>query len=155
MGNSRGNLYSRQHDNLSIESDEYWKFSWDEMSRYDLPAMIETALRISRQSSLYYIAHSQGTEIMFTKLSLDAEFGKKVRRPSTYTIHVCLQIKKCFMLAPVATVNHIKGLFSFLATHFGGEIEVLTLKISFLSVPLSFRKSSICLDRMNSYRIIG
>jgi hypothetical protein len=38
MGNSRGNKHSRDHTTLSPEKDPFWQFSWQNMSRYDLPA---------------------------------------------------------------------------------------------------------------------
>lgn len=37
--NSRGNYYSQKHKSLSRESDEYWNFSYEDMAKYDLPAV--------------------------------------------------------------------------------------------------------------------
>lgn len=98
LGNVRGNVYSRKHVKYTRSDKEYWEFSlvfflssfggintknfffsWDEMAEYDLETMINTVLYLTEQRSLYYMGHSQGTEIMFAKLSSDAKFAKKVK----------------------------------------------------------------------------
>ncbi|KAK0408515.1 hypothetical protein QR680_004002 [Steinernema hermaphroditum] len=93
MGNVRGNTYGRK--SLKTMEKNFWDFSFDEHIRYDLPAMIDAVLKRTRQDSLYYVGHSQGTLIMFAKLSQDPQFAKK--------------IKKFFALAPVNTINYITG----------------------------------------------
>ena len=96
LGNIRGNSYSIEHVNYTRHDPRYWAFRydfivfleksiniyrifrWDEMSKYDLESMIERILNVTRQRYLYYVGHSQGTEIMFAKLASDPTFGKKV-----------------------------------------------------------------------------
>lgn len=47
MGNVRGNRFSRNHSQLSPEGREFWRFSWDQMAEFDVPAMVEHALQTS------------------------------------------------------------------------------------------------------------
>jgi predicted alpha/beta hydrolase len=76
MGNNRGNVYSRGHERLNPKGDnseqkEYFDFSFYEMGKYDLPAMIGKALEVSGAHQVSYMGHSQGTTQMFSALSED------------------------------------------------------------------------------------
>merc|ERR1711990_774331 len=42
LGNFRGNTYSRGHLSLNPDLDhQFWRFTWDEMAKYDLPTMLD------------------------------------------------------------------------------------------------------------------
>lgn len=98
-------------------SQPFWKelyipfCSWDEMTKHDLDASIDYVLKKTGQKSVYYVGHSQGTEIMFSKLAVDAKFAQKIRQ-----FHA---------LAPVATVKNIQGFMRFVADHLFFETEVM------------------------------
>jgi len=111
IGNFRGNTYARYHTTLTTKDHAFWQFSWDEMAHYDLPAMINYALNISKADTLYYVGFSLGTTTAFAKFSQDLEFAKK--------------IKKFYALAPMVTLKHIKGPLRWIAP-FTGSIELVT-----------------------------
>lgn len=92
LGNIRGNDYSRRHVKYSPHQSKFWNWSWQEMAKYDLPAMINYVLKVTGEEQLYYVGHSQGTLIGFTGFSENPALGEK--------------IKIFFALAPVYTLNH-------------------------------------------------
>jgi lysosomal acid lipase/cholesteryl ester hydrolase len=108
IGNFRGNKYAKFHKTLSPAEHSFWQFSWDQMAHFDLPAMIDLALNVSKADNLYYVGFSLGTTTAFAKFSQDREFAKK--------------IKKFYALAPMATVKHIKGPLALIAK-FTGPLE--------------------------------
>ncbi|GMR59837.1 hypothetical protein PMAYCL1PPCAC_30032, partial [Pristionchus mayeri] len=110
LGNVRGNVYSRGHINQTIDEKEYWRFSFDEMAQFDLEAMVDKALSVSGNDHLHYVGYSQGTMMMFARLSKDRLFGKKM--------------KKFFALAPVGSVAHSKGPIVVIGKDFLPEIEL-------------------------------
>lgn len=62
------------------------------MAAYDLPAMINYALRVTGQEKLFYVGHSQGTLIAFNGFADNPALGNK--------------IKAFFALAPIYTLNN-------------------------------------------------
>jgi pimeloyl-ACP methyl ester carboxylesterase len=61
LGNNRGTIYSRGHASLTHDDDEYHAFSFYEMGKYDVPAMIDYIRDISGQEKVSFIGHSQGS----------------------------------------------------------------------------------------------
>ncbi|XP_028822275.1 gastric triacylglycerol lipase [Denticeps clupeoides] len=91
IGNSRGNTWSQRHVNLTRDQDAFWEFSFDEMAKKDLPAVIDFITKTTGQEQIFYVGHSQGTTIAFVAFSTMPELASK--------------IKMFFALAPVATVG--------------------------------------------------
>ncbi|KAH9520009.1 hypothetical protein Btru_071465 [Bulinus truncatus] len=109
LGNSRGNIYSTNHTHLNPAQNEFWQFSWDEMAKYDLPAMINFVLNKTAVDQVYYVGHSQGTTIAFAEFSENQELASR--------------IKHFIALAPVAQAWNMKSPIRLLAP-FAKDIEV-------------------------------
>lgn len=71
------------------------------MAKYDLPATVDYILKATNATQIYYVGHSQGTEIIFAELGRNANLAAK--------------IKHFFALAPVAEVGNVGGPFKTLA----------------------------------------
>lgn len=79
ISNTRGNRYSREHLKYKTNTKEFWNFSFDEIARYDMPAIIDYILKIKgSDTKIGYIGHSMGTTIMFAMLSLRPEYNEKL-----------------------------------------------------------------------------
>ena len=93
LGNSRGNVYSRKHATLKTSSAAFWDFSFDEMSAFDLPAVIDYILRKTGSENIGYVGHSQGSMTVFGLLANKPEFAKK--------------LKPVIALGPITTFNGV------------------------------------------------
>lgn len=79
LANYRGSVYSTNHTQFPVNSEQFWSFSIDEMVKYDLPAEIDYILKQTNQSSIGFIGHSQGNLMMFGLLSLNNTYTEKIR----------------------------------------------------------------------------
>lgn len=122
MGNFRGNIYSRNHTTLTHNDPEFWRFSFDEMAKYDLPAMLDYVLDQTGVEKVQYIGHSMGTTTFFALMSSQPSYQEKV--------------SSMIALAPVATLRNIQSPIKYLAPlvneihfilrMFGSEQEIMT-----------------------------
>ncbi|BHF74484.1 hypothetical protein SprV_0501757000 [Sparganum proliferum] len=112
LGNSRGSTYSQYHKTLDPTSEQFWQFSWDDMAHNDLPVTIEFVLNKTGNDKLFYIGHSQGTQIAFAKLNSDPSLRSK--------------IAAMIALAPVAYLGNIKSPIRFMSTVCKGVESVAT-----------------------------
>lgn len=102
LGNARGNTYSKAHVNLSIESPQYWNFSWHEMGVFDLPAALYyVSNTTNKPGEILYIGHSMGTTMFFVLASTKPQVAKNV--------------KLMIALAPVAYMTHVKSPIRYLS----------------------------------------
>ncbi|XP_070608432.1 lipase member M-like [Erythrolamprus reginae] len=98
--NNRGTSWSRRHQNLTIDQEEFWNFSFHEMGIYDIPAAINFILNKTKQDSLYYIGHSQGASIGLITFSAFPQLAQKT--------------KLLMCLAPPSTLEDFKGMIKYI-----------------------------------------
>jgi len=114
FGNSRGNFYSKAHVTYPVNSAQFWDFTWDEMAKYDLPAVLSYILETTGQKNLSYIGHSQGT------IQALAAFSNNQT--------IAAMVNFAVLLAPVAYVHHTSGLLPIMADL---DLDVLILLFGF------------------------
>ncbi|KAG2387909.1 hypothetical protein C9374_000759 [Naegleria lovaniensis] len=103
LGNVRGNEYSNRNIYFSQDSKQFWQFTWDEMAALDLPTMVEHALKVSGQSKLAYVGHSQGCTMALECFTSTASKSVKYAAcPQDFTDKISIFIA----LAPVSYLNH-------------------------------------------------
>ncbi|XP_061386646.1 lipase 3-like [Musca vetustissima] len=112
LGNTRGNPYGGYHPQLSMDSAEYWRFTWHQIGVLDLPSIIDFVLKTTKQNNLHYVGHSQGTTTMFVLLSSRPEYNAKLR-----SVH---------LLAPVTFMEHSTSTLIKLTAPLLGSYSFLT-----------------------------
>ncbi|CDW52617.1 Abhydro lipase and Abhydrolase 1 domain containin g protein [Trichuris trichiura] len=99
LGNVRGNTYSKQHISLNPTMKRFWRFTFDQMAIYDLPAMVDYVLDFTNHSSLHYVGYSQGNLIGFACFSEAPEWAKD-------------KIRSFHAFAPIAFLGNVKSAFA-------------------------------------------
>jgi pimeloyl-ACP methyl ester carboxylesterase len=104
FGNNRGNRYGRNHvsKNPDDNASGFWDFTWDDMSSYDVPAMINYVTDLTGYPTVGWVGHSEGTIQMFgAGTSLETNTNDYFQRAMK-------SINIFAALAPVAYVDNLK-----------------------------------------------
>ncbi|KAL4157795.1 hypothetical protein PRNP1_003622 [Phytophthora ramorum] len=78
LGNNRGNTYSTGHVKYTTDDDAFWDFSWEDMGKFDVPAMINYVLETSGQKTAALVGHSEGTTQSFVAFAEDQTLAQSV-----------------------------------------------------------------------------
>ncbi|CDK27096.1 unnamed protein product [Kuraishia capsulata CBS 1993] len=78
LGNNRGNKYSCRHLTRPIDSEQFWNFSIDEYSMFDIPDSIDYILKQTGQTQVNYVGFSQGCTQGLAATSLNRDLNDKI-----------------------------------------------------------------------------
>lgn len=79
LGNARGTSYGRRHVSLSPSQPEFWDFSFNELARYDVPAMLRYVRKTTGAAQVDYVGHSLGASIFFAVVNYHPYINSWVR----------------------------------------------------------------------------
>ncbi|KAF2886921.1 hypothetical protein ILUMI_19251 [Ignelater luminosus] len=113
LANYRGSTWSRKHVKLNpeVNKEQFWDWSFHDIGIYDLPALLDYILHITKEEKLFYIGHSQGAVDFFALNSEKPEYNKKFR----------LMIG----LAPVGYFSNAKSSFVHFIAAYQNEIQAI------------------------------
>jgi len=124
LGNSRGSTYSRDHvtydPDKGKDRDKYWAFSWQEMGKYDIPAVLDYVTVQTGIEKHAYIGHSQGTTQMFYAAAMP-----------TLKTHIEKRVSVFIALGPVAKVTHANSDWLKLGSNLIGPISTICFYLGF------------------------
>lgn len=114
LANARGTEFSRNHKYLQPTSEKFWNFSFNEIAKYDLPAIIDYILKKTNNTNLHYVGHSQGTTVVMAMLSMLPQYNKKLKTvhlmaPAIYFTHAVISIKTASMFSEPIQVTNWNG----------------------------------------------
>jgi len=130
LSSSRGTAYSREHVHLDADkNNEFWEFTWQDMSEKDLPAFVNYVLEETKKQKLHYIGHSQGCLIAFAALSESVTLNSKFA--SFQALAPVFRLK--YLLGPLKNAAKIAASIAPSSSKFGTELlgsSWLTKKIA-------------------------
>ncbi|CAI5717751.1 unnamed protein product [Peronospora destructor] len=118
LGNNRGNTYSSNHVNYTTDDDAFWDFTWEDMGKFDLPAMIKYVRKTSGRKTISYVGFSEGAIQAFVTFSEDQSLAKLVSYFAA--------------MGPVAWLGHTSGTaFKFLSKAYADTLLQVTHQAKF------------------------
>ncbi|CAG5101843.1 Oidioi.mRNA.OKI2018_I69.chr1.g26.t1.cds [Oikopleura dioica] len=83
---------------------EFWRWTFNDVAKFEIPAMIKKICKIAKQDKIWYIAHSQGTLLMFVNQEGEDQETKK-------------RLHGIIALAPILSLKNVKGAWKSLISH--------------------------------------
>ncbi|XP_049274285.1 lipase 1-like [Rhipicephalus sanguineus] len=83
--NTREIAHRSRHKTMSQKDDRYWQWSFDEIGRYDIAAVIDLVLNVTGRSKVTLLVFSQGTAASLILLSTRPEYNEK-KKPPAYDV---------------------------------------------------------------------
>ncbi|KAL0235292.1 hypothetical protein GEMRC1_001874 [Eukaryota sp. GEM-RC1] len=118
----RGTTHSLSHTIYITHDDQFWDFTLDQITKYDLPTAIAFIRHQNSTSKLTLIGHSQGSANILGCLALN---------PSLQSY-----IDRAIVLAPAVSLRHVKAtLFKYLAKIPASYVTSILGHKSFLGTP--------------------
>ena len=77
--NWRGSKYSRKHKKFTVKDKKFWNFSIDELIQYDLPTFVDFVLEKTGSSTVGYVGHAMGADVMFGLMASNPEYNSKIK----------------------------------------------------------------------------
>lgn len=116
LGNNRGTKYGLNHTTMDPKSARFWDFDQETMGLHDVPAEIEHIKKVTGQSKISYVGHSEGTTQMFMAASLMPEYFEN-------NLHIFIA------LAPVVKMNNVRSeALQYLSQHIAA-VEFLLIDV--------------------------
>jgi len=117
LGNIRGNTYSTGIRKYSRSSSKYWKWTWDEMGRYDMPAQLKYIQSTTGTESVPVVCHSQGCQQTLSAMTvseLDSFWRRSVPllvglAPVTFLGHQSSLLLKAMATLPLPKLLELIG----------------------------------------------
>lgn len=113
LGNVRGNSLSR-HLRYTRADKEFWDYSFQQITEYDLPDTIDFVLNRTGQNKLFYVGHSIGAGALFGLLSEKPHYNEKILLFSAMAPAVKYRNMKSdirHLFTPINQIAALAGLF--------------------------------------------
>ena len=83
MTNARGNIYSYEHMDIQTHNpkkrnSDYFRFTYDEMAKYDIPSYLDYILDRNEYEKVFYVGASQGTTMFFAAADIIPNLEDKI-----------------------------------------------------------------------------
>ncbi|XP_018016726.1 lipase member M [Hyalella azteca] len=84
LGNFRGSRYGLNHTRLNDDDPRFWRYSFDEIAQFDLPAQVNFVLERTGEAKIFFFCYSASTMAFFMSGTPKTSFMNKIRLAVTF-----------------------------------------------------------------------